>query len=120
MVLQIEKRISKLAEKSADDRFDRSDPAWHRAYHAAYESSCREDADCGRTKRANREAVRAAGELVGRIEAVKAARDAARGPAGKALVAAERTQDDFPNRDLVKAAREASRLAYQACRESKP
>jgi hypothetical protein len=120
LTTDIEKRMSEKAKAKASELYDQGDGAWQRAYNAAYNTACREDEECSRAKLGNAQARKDAAELLERLQAARAAKEAARGDAAKARLAADKVADDYANRELVKAARAVSEAASLACREVKP
>ncbi len=120
LALDMEKRVSDIAKVKADQRYDRGSGAWQRAYQYAYDQACREDEECRAVKFDNAQSRKDASELEEKLQAARRARDAARETAAKARLAADMVPDDYANRELVKAARQASEGASLACRKVKP
>lgn len=80
----IELRLSPIAQKQADARYDRSSEAWSRAHTVAFNDFCAKDAECSELKRRNAEAKRLVADLDERLPPARAALAAARGPAEQA------------------------------------
>lgn len=120
LALDMETRISDIAKAKADQLYDRGDGAWQRAYQAAYNAACREDEQCSKNRLENAQAKKDGEELLEKLQAAREARDTARDTAAKARLAADKVPDDYANRQLVKAARQASEAASLACRDVKP
>jgi hypothetical protein len=80
----VELRLSPVAQRQADARYDRSSEAWSRAHTIALNDACARDAECSALKRRNAEAKNAVADLDERLPPARAAQDAARGPAAEA------------------------------------
>jgi hypothetical protein len=81
---EVELRLSPLAQKQADARYDRSSEAWGRAHAIALHEACGKDAECNALKRRNAEAKNAMADLDERLPLARAAQAAASGPAAEA------------------------------------
>jgi hypothetical protein len=81
---EVELRLSPVAQKQADARYDRSSEAWSRAHTIALNDACARDAECSALRRRNAEAKNAMADLDERLPAARAAQAAARGPVDEA------------------------------------
>ena len=120
LALDIERHVSDIAKAKADQRYDRGSGAWQRAYQSAYHQACRQDEQCAAAQIDNAQSRKDAVELLEKLAAARQARDQARETAAKARLAADLVPRDYANRELFKAARQASETASLACRKVKP
>lgn len=111
----IEQRLSEAAKKQADLRYDRNSSAWLRAYDASLQAACGDDPECFGLKQKSAAAKLRSDDLEPRIAATKAAAEAATDSRAEAQSAAAAVADDFERAELLKAPRQASLAAAEAC-----
>jgi hypothetical protein len=111
----IEQRLSEAAKKLADQRYDRDSSAWLRAYDASLQASCADDPECFGLKQLSAAAKLRSTDLAPRLLSVQAAIDAASDTRVAAQTAAAAVTDDFERAEPLKAARQASQAADEAC-----
>jgi hypothetical protein len=111
----IEKRLGAVAEKQADALYNRDSSAWLRAYDASLQAACGEDPECFALKQKSATARQLSEDLAPRLIAVQAAIDAASDTGESAQAAASAVKDDYERAEPLKAARQASQAADEAC-----